>query len=82
MHGAFILSVIFGGIILVLVVLGSIVLLGVKIIKGGIPSKGGRSEAEEARVIQEIYQGLNRMEARIEALETLLMERDGKDGRP
>lgn len=30
---------------------------------------------EEARVIQEIYQGLIRMEQRVEALETLLYER-------
>jgi phage shock protein B len=79
MHSVFILSVIFGGIVLALTVIGSTILLGIKIIKGGISSKGGRFENEEARVIQEIYEGLNRMEARVEALETLLMERDGKD---
>jgi hypothetical protein len=81
MHGALILSIIFGGVILVLAIIGSIVLLGIKIIKGGIPSKGGRYEAEEAKIIQEVYEGLNRMEARVEALETILMEREGKDRR-
>lgn len=79
MHSVFILSVIFGGIVLALAIVGSTILLGIKIIKGGISSKGGRYETEEARVIQEIYEGLNRMETRVEALETLLMERDGKD---
>ncbi len=81
MHGAFVLSIIFSGIILVLAIIGSTVLLGIKIIKGGISSKGGRAEAEQARIIQEIYEGLNRMETRVEALETILMEQEGKDRR-
>ena len=33
-------------------------------------------EAEETRMIQELHQGLERMEKRIEAIETLLMDRD------
>lgn len=81
MHGALILSIVFGGVILALAIIGSTVLLGIKIIKGGISSKGGRSEAEQARIIQEVYEGLNRMETRVEALETILMEREGKDKR-
>jgi len=35
---------------------------------------GGRSQSEEAMVIQEIYQGLSAMEQRIESLETILMD--------
>lgn len=34
------------------------------------------SDADEARVIQEIHQGLTRMEERLEALETIMMERE------
>jgi phage shock protein B len=34
---------------------------------------------EEAKMIQEIYHGLTQMEARVEALETLLLEKEKKD---
>ena len=79
MHAALILSIIFGGTVLALAIIGSTLLMAVKIIKGGISPKGRRSDAEEARIIQEIYEGLNRMESRVEALETLLLERERKD---
>ncbi len=39
----------------------------------------GKSRSEEAMIIQEIYQGLSKMEKRIESLETILMENQGKD---
>ncbi len=38
----------------------------------------GRSEAGENRMVQEIYQGLSHLEERVEALETILMERAGE----
>jgi phage shock protein B len=38
-------------------------------------------QAEETRLMQEIYQGLSRMEERVEALETLLFDRQRKEGR-
>jgi phage shock protein B len=78
MNVVLILSIVFGGTILALAIIGSTILMVVKIIKGGISPQGRRSQAEEARVIQEIYEGLNRMESRVEALETLLLERDQK----
>lgn len=81
MHTVLILSIIFGGSILVLAIIGSTILMAINILKGGISPKGRRTRAEEARVIQEIYEGLGRMESRVEALETLLMERDRK-GQP
>lgn len=79
MHVALILSIIFGGTVLALAIIGSTILMAIKIIKGGISPKGRRSDTEEARIIQEIYEGLNRMESRVEVLETLLLERDRKD---
>ncbi len=78
MNTVLVLSIVFGGTILALAIVGSTVLMAIKILKGGISPKGRRSEAEEARVIQEIYEGLNRMESRVEALEALLMEHDKK----
>ncbi len=38
------------------------------------------TEAEEARLIQQIHQGLVKMEQRVETLETLLLERE-QEGR-
>ena len=42
---------------------------------------GNGNVAEEAQMIQEMYQGMSRMEERIEALETILLEKDGKERR-
>ena len=40
-------------------------------------ARTGREEGEsEAQMIQEMYQGLARMEERIETLETILLEKD------
>lgn len=56
-------------------VTGGIFLAALKIWKGD--SGGSRTtNAEEARLIQDIYHGLLKMEERVEALETLLLERD------
>lgn len=43
---------------------------------GGSGKKATKDLNEEARMIQEIYHGLNRMEDRVEALETLLLDSD------
>lgn len=52
----------------------------VQLVSGG--KRGRKSTAtNDAQLIQEIYQGLTKMEQRIESLETLLLERDGKGPR-
>jgi len=79
MHGALILSIIFGGSILILAIIGSTILMAIKIIKGGVSRKGQNLQTDEAKKIQEIYQGLSRMEKRIEALETIILDSDRKD---
>ena len=79
MHGALILSIIFGGSILILAIIGSTILMAIKIIKGGVSRKGQDIQTDEAKKIQEIYQGLSRMEDRIEALETIILDRERKD---
>lgn len=76
-----IVATVFGGIVLALAIIGSTILMAIKIIKGGISRAGQRSQAEEAGMIQEIYEGLSTMEKRIDALETIILDRkrEGKN---
>ena len=61
-------------------VMGGILIAILKILRRDRGSNGRRLDEEEARMMQEIYQGLEKMEKRVEALETLLLDREGKDG--
>ena len=79
MSAVFIVAIVIGGIILALAIIGSTVLMAIKILKGGLSGKGQRLQAEEARMIQEIYQGLSRMQERVEALETIILDHERKD---
>jgi phage shock protein B len=79
MHGVVALSIIFGGSVLILAILGSTILMAIKIIKGGVSRKGQQNQTDEAKMIQEIYQGLARMERRVEALETIILDHERKD---
>ena len=78
MEAVMILGVIFGGSVLALAIIGSTILMAIKIIKGGVSRKGQKFQAEEAGMIQEIYQGLSKMEERVEALETIILESERK----
>jgi len=61
---------------------GFVCLKGLKILKETAPGQSQHISTEEAKLMQELYQGLVRMEERIEALETLLLDRERKeDGR-
>ena len=82
MHAVFILATIFGGIVLALAIIGSTILMAIKILKGGVSRKGRQLETNEARMIQEIHQGLSKMEDRVEALETIILERERKGRTP
>ncbi len=79
MSAVFIVAIVIGGIVLALAIIGSTILMAIKILKGGLSRKGQRLQAEEARMIQEMYQGLSRMEERVEALETIILDRERKD---
>ena len=76
MEGIIITIIVFGGIVLALAIIGSTILMGLKIIKGETNPKSRKTQTDEAKTIQEIYQGMTRMEKRVEALETILMERE------
>ncbi len=67
--------------VLPVALIAGVIYLVCKIFRG---SPGDREERmDEARMIQEIYQGLSRMERRVETLETLLLESDkDKGGQP
>ena len=57
-----------------LIIITGAILLGIKIIRGRSPSKDPKDQADETKIIQEIYKGLARMEERVEVLETILIE--------
>ncbi|MFH1138047.1 MAG: envelope stress response membrane protein PspB [Pseudomonadota bacterium] len=62
-----------------LVVGGFFLIWALKILKGESSKGGERLNEEETRTIQELHYGLTKMEERIEALETILLARDGKE---
>jgi phage shock protein B len=82
MEGAIIVGIVFSGIVLCLAIIGGTILLGIKIAKGGISRKSQQSRSEDAKMVQEMYQSVTRMEERVEALETILLEKERKDPRP
>jgi phage shock protein B len=79
MHAIFIVGIIFGSIVLIIGIVAGTILLAMKWRHGGVSQKSRDRQAEETRMIQEIYNGLSKMEKRVESLETILMDRYGKD---
>ena len=80
MHGATIIGIAMGGFILFLATVGLIIIGIIRAAKtGGISKNDRKTQDEETRMIQDIYHGLSKMEERVEALETILIERRKKD---
>ena len=59
-------------------IIGVVLLAMVKTLRSGPSGADKEHQAEETGLIQELHQGLVRMEKRIETLETLLFDRDEK----
>jgi len=78
MTAVLIVGIVFGSIIAVIVIIFGFVLAMAKIKRGGSFRHGEELQAEETRLIQELHRGLSRMEERVEALETILLDKDGK----
>ena len=76
MKEVIIVGIVFGSIVLVLAIIPASILLAIRLFKGGGTSK---KMTEEARIIQEIYRGLSKLEDRIESLETILLDKEGKE---
>ncbi|MEE8398431.1 MAG: hypothetical protein V3S89_05460 [Desulfobacterales bacterium] len=81
MHAVTVLASVLGLIVIFVALVFGTVLTFIKILKGDISRKRQTSDAEEARMIQEIFQSMIRMEDRVETLETLLLEREKKGRR-
>jgi len=66
-----------GALVLVLAGIAAIIVaLAVKLFRGA----GDRaSQTEDAQIIQELYQGLSRLEQRVESLETILTDRSREE---
>ena len=80
MTGALIVAICIGGAILLITTIGLLIIGIIRASKtGGISSKDKQARTEEAQMIQDIYHGLSKMEERVEALETILIERQRKD---
>lgn len=72
-----VLAMILGFVAMVIMSLSAVAVAVVRLIRG--PRGAAReTSAEEARAMQELHKGLSRMEQRIEALETILLEREGE----
>jgi len=73
MKEALIVAIVFGSLVLIPAVIGLTIVISIKLLRGGSSRK---DQAEDSKLIQEIYQGLSRMEQRVETLETILLDRE------
>lgn len=71
------LGIILAFLFVTIVIIGLAIAIVKRAMRGGRPKEERRREAEDTRIIQEIHNGLQRMEDRIDALETIIMDRSG-----
>jgi phage shock protein B len=74
-----VITAVFGLILLALAIMGGVGVAILRLIKGPQGKRAAQADEEEARMIQDLHKGLKRMESRIESLETILLEREGKE---
>lgn len=80
MTAVYIVTIVFTSVILIIAIIAGTILAGFRLRHGGgFTATDKKARDEETRMIQEFHQDLARMETRIEALETILMENFGKD---
>ena len=72
-----IVALVFGSLLAIAALICGTILLIIKTRDSRLTE--GKTRSEEAMIIQEIYQGLSKMEQRIESLETILMDSQEKD---
>ena len=75
MKEVLIVAIVFGSIVIALAIIPAAILMAIKFFRGG---QSAGDQAEEAKMIQEIYSSLSRMEERVEALETILLDKEGR----
>ena len=74
------LFLIFTFVLSVIALAGGFLVWMVKILKGNSGGKNKDQRSEQARLIQELYQGLRKMEKRVDSLETIMLDKHRKDG--
>ncbi|MBW2062322.1 MAG: phage-shock protein [Deltaproteobacteria bacterium] len=79
MPAVFIVMIVFLVPLLALGLLGGLIIAGIRVLKGEPPLGGKEQRDEETRLIQEIHQGLVKMENRVAALETILLDPERKE---
>jgi len=80
MNTVVVVAIVFGSIVTIAGLMCGTVLVIIRMRNSGLSSSSRTASQQEATMIQEIYQGLDRMEKRIEALETILMDGHSKNG--
>ena len=66
------------GILLILgVIFIAVVVWAIKAVRGA--GSGDTMKSDEAKLMQELYQGLSKLEERVESLETILLDRKERD---
>lgn len=73
--------VVAGAALVGLVILGVVFLIGVRLMRPGGRAAPG-SDADEIRLLQEIHRSLERLESRVETLETLVLDARAKGRGP
>ncbi len=71
--------ILISGIVAIMLILsvGFVIIMIVRSTRGGSKKTSGQ-DTQETKLIQEIYHGLQKMEARVESLETLLLDNEGR----
>lgn len=80
MNTVVVVAIVFGSIVTIAGLLCGTVLVIIRMRNSGLSNSSRAANQQEATMIQEIYQGLDRMEKRIDALETILMDGHSKNG--
>lgn len=71
-----IVAIVFGSITACVMLVCLVPVWIIKTLRGGnLGNSSKQEQQEEARLVQELYKGLSRMESRIETLETILLDR-------
>jgi len=74
-----IVAIVFTAIVMIIAIISTSILTGIRIRRGGLGEMDKQQQNEEARMIQEIHNALSEMETRIETLETILMDHYKED---
>lgn len=80
MTAVLIVGIIFGSVVAIVAIIFGFALLSSKTKRQGSSFRqSGKIDADETRLIQEIHKGLSKMEKRVDALETILFDREAQE---